>query len=123
MYDDRVKEFEKVKKNKEIVQNFNDQYQKYKLLALNKQRYNTELNKFRLNRTRHKDEKMKVLDTLVVGDRLETEPNQKNLLDLLMFEKDNIIEPPLLTLPNMNEKLFVERTIGKYVNRLTYQGT
>ncbi len=123
MYDDRVKEFEKVKKNKEIVQNFNDQYQKYKLLALNKQRYNTELNKFRLNRTRHKDEKMKVLDTLVVSDRLETEPNQKNLLDLLMFEKDNIIEPPLLTLPNMNEKLFVERTIGKYVNRLTYQGT
>jgi hypothetical protein len=123
LYDDRVKEFEKVKKNKEIVQNFNDQYQKYKLLALNKQRYNTELNKFRLNRTRHKDEKMKVLDTLVVGDRLETEPNQKNLLDLLMFEKDNIIEPPLLTLPNMNEKLFVERTIGKYVNRLTYQGT
>ena len=82
---------------------------------LNKHKYNTELKNFRLDRTRTKNQKMNVIDNLVIGDKYET-VNKKSLLDLLIHDQDNIIEPPLLTLPNMNEKLWIEKTIGNLVN-------
>ena len=115
MFDDRIKELSRNTQNKEVLQNFNDKYQKYSLISLNKHKYNTELKNFRLDRTRTKNQKMNVIDKLVIGDKYET-VNKKSLLDLLIHDQDNIIEPPLLTLPNMNEKLWIEKTIGNLVN-------
>ena len=108
-------EYEKNMSNREIVQNFQDKYEKYKLIDLNKKKYNQTLTTFRLDRTNKRNEKTKVFDNLVIGDRYETE-GKTNLLDLLMSDRDNIIDAPLLTLPNMNEKLWISKTIGTLVN-------
>ena len=67
----------------------------------------------RYARTKKENEKAKVMEHLVIGDKYDA-PNKKSLLDLLMSDKDNLPEPPKFQLPEPKDKLWVVRAIGPY---------
>lgn len=113
MYDDRISEMKNNKANDEIINNFEEKYKVYESISKHKKIENQKLNQMRYARTKKENEKATVMEHLIIGDKYDA-PEKKNLLDMLMADKDNIIEPPKFALPEPKEKLWVVRAIGQY---------
>ena len=113
MYEDRISEMKKNRANDEILNNFEIKYKEYEEISKHKKIENQKLNQMRYARTKKENEKAKVMEHLVIGDKFDV-PDKKNLLDLLMSDKDNMVEPPKFQLPEPKESLWVVRAIGPY---------
>lgn len=115
LHDERIKEMEKNKSNKEIIENFEIKYKEYEKIHEVKQRANDALVGFRNERTTKLSQKARVMQRLVIDSKgPNNDPDKVNLLDVLMHDRDNICDSPKFALPEAKEQLWVVKPIGKY---------
>ena len=105
--------------NKEIMDNYVDQYSKYKLNPYNieKEKANNRLQTARIERTRKELPKARVMDNLIIDEKISVFDKENNfrIIDLLSHETKNISASPKILIPDIKEGLWVVKPIGKHV--------
>jgi len=115
LHDDRIKEMEKNKSNKEIIENFEIKYKTYEEIDIAKQRSNNYLVDFRNERITKVNPKAKAMSRVLIDSNFnKNEADKPTLLDVLMVDRDNRCDSPRLQIPEVKENLWVLKPIGKY---------
>jgi hypothetical protein len=115
LHDDRIKEMEKNKSNKEIIENFEIKYKTYEEIDNAKQKSNNYLTEFRNERITKVNPKAKAMSRVLIDSNFnKNEVDKPTLLDVMMVDNQNRCDSPRLQIPEVKENLWVLKPIGKY---------
>lgn len=115
MYEDRMQVMNNNKSNEEIIRNFGQKFESYERIHEHKIKSNSDI-RFREDKNYLINPKARAMQhfSLINEKPDNKDSNGITLLDVLMHDRDNVLDSPRLKLPEAKEDLWVLKPVGKY---------